>query len=262
MQKAIIAYIAIFIVLLIFVFYTYSAPKQKAPTTTTVVVTTVNGVVSSTTIPQTISTTTTIPQGSCLSSQSSIPVYNGDFATGTYVGWNQTTGAFGSVPVNITYANSANVMGYYNHTWVNYLGNFFASTFHGGLGVQPGNLTSLPLKVVEPYINFRIISPLNNLLYVEVLQGGNVMVSTHYNTYVQGNPYPTSQFLNASLPVSSLLCQNVTIRVVAQVVGSYTASRTYIAVGDFYQSKTPVVNPGISNPSQIVVNQTIKGVNG
>lgn len=262
MQKAIIAYAAIFVILLIFIYVSYSASHNQTTTIATTLPTTTIQNVTTTINSNLSSSTTTIPAQSCLSPISSEPIYNGDFGLGNYSGWNQTGGGFGSGPINITHANSPNVSSYYNHTWVNYLGNFFASTFMGGLFVQPGNLTSDSFLVTEPYLNFRIISSQNQLLYVEVLQNNQTMITTHYNTYVQGNPYPTSLFLNASIPLSSLLCQNVSIRVVSQVVGTITTSRTYIAVGDFVLSKTPVVNPGIQNPSQIIVNQSIRGVNG
>lgn len=262
MQKSIIAYIAVFVVLILFVYFTYGVSHAPTSTTTIIQTSTIQQQNVTTTILANITTTTTIPQGSCLSSNPTAAISNGDFGLGNYSNWAQTGGGFGSGPQNITHSNSANVMAYYNHTWTNYLGNFFASTFTGGLGVQPGNLTSDPFIVTEPYLNFRIISSQHQLLYVEILQGNQTMIATHYNTYVPGNPYPTSLFLNASLPMSSLLCQNVSIRIVSGVVGTISTSRTYIAIGDFVLSKTPVVNPGIANPNQIIVNQTIKGVNG
>lgn len=262
MQKSIIAYVLIFIFLIGFVFVTYYHPSGSG-TTTTIPATTIPQNATTTTIFDNFSTsTTTIPATSCLSSQPSVAIANGDFGTGNYTDWNMTGFGFDAPgPVNLTYANSPSVRGYYNHTWTGYDGTFFASTSHySAIGVQPGNLTSNPFLATEPYLNFKIISPQNELLYVEVLVNNVTKISTHYNTYVQGNPYPTSQFLNASIPLSSLLCQNVSVRLVAQVVGSFTTSRTYIAAGDFYLSKTPAVNPGIT--SSIIVNQTIKGVNG
>ncbi|MDE1855767.1 MAG: hypothetical protein KGH49_00830, partial [Candidatus Micrarchaeota archaeon] len=211
--------------------------------------------ISALTTTNSTSTTTIQPTGSCLASSTKVQIFNGNFSTGTFVGWNASGSGFGSVPVNIVYANSPNVSGYYNHTWTGYNGDFFASTYHGGFGIQPGNLTSLPFQVTEPYLNFRIISPDYQLIYVQVVKAGtNVpLITTHYNTWIAGNPYPTSQFLNASMPLSVAICQNVSIKVVAQALGGYINSRNYIAIGDFYLSKVPIATPGI------IVNQTISG---
>jgi len=253
MQKSILVFVVLFAAIIVFTYFSYYA--RTSPHTTTTIP---QNVTATTTIAfnTTSTSTTTIPQGSCLSTESRVPIFNGNFSTGTYIGWNQTGGGFGSVPFNLTYANERNVSAYYNHTWVGYNGTFFASTYHGGIGIQPGNLTSFPFKVIEPYLNFKIISPAQEQIYVEVVQNNTPVVVAHYNTNIAGNPYPTSLFLNASIPLSLSLCQNVSINVVAQVVGGFTNSRNYIAIGDFYLSKTPVSTPGI------IVNQTIKGING
>ncbi|MGI0141291.1 MAG: hypothetical protein ACREBF_01415 [Candidatus Micrarchaeales archaeon] len=252
MNRAVITFAGILVVLIIFVYFSYFSKLPAIKTgTTTIAITSATTTIAANQTPTT--STTTVPQGSCLSTQPTVEIFNGNFSTGTYIGWNQTGGGFGSVPTNITYANQNR--GYYNHTWTGYNGTFFASTYHGGIGIQPGNLTSLPFKVIEPYLNFKIISPYQETLYVEVLQGGVPMIATHYNTYIAGNPYPTSEFLNASMPLSLLLCQNVTIRVVAGVVGGYTNIRNYMAVGDFRLGNKPISTPGI------VVNQSIKGIN-
>ena len=60
-----------------------------------------------------------------------------------------------------------------------------------------------------------------------------------------------SQFVNASIPLVTLLCANVSIRVHAGVVSTGMNQYNYIAVGDFYEASLPVSTPGI------VVNQTI-----
>ncbi|MDE1870455.1 MAG: hypothetical protein KGH71_05770 [Candidatus Micrarchaeota archaeon] len=254
MQKSILVFAVLLVAIIIFTYFSYNS-RTSAPRTTTTIV---QSTVATTTIAATTTSTstTTIPQGSCLSTQPRVPVLNGNFSTGTYIGWNQTGGGFGSVPFNLTYANKPNVSAYYNHTWTGYNGTFFASTYRGGIGIQPGNLTSFPFKVTEPYLNFKIISPAQGQIYVQILQNNMPVVTTHYNTNIPGNPYPTSLFLNASIPLSLSLCQNVSIKVVAQVVGGFANSRNYIAIGDFYQGKTPVSTPGI------IVNQTIKGING
>ncbi|MDE1850918.1 MAG: hypothetical protein KGH54_03960 [Candidatus Micrarchaeota archaeon] len=254
MQKSILVFVVLLAAIIIFTYLSYYG--RTSPQTTTTIPQNTASTTTIIAVNTTSTSTTTIPQGSCLSTESRVPIFNGNFSTGTYIGWNQTGGGFGSVPFNLTYANKPNVSAYYNHTWTGYDGTFFASTYHGGIGIQPGNLTSLQFKVVEPYLNFKIISPAQEQIYVQILQNGTPVVVTHYNTNIPGNPYPTSLFLNASIPLSLSLCQNVSIKVVAQVVGGFTNSRNYIAIGDFYQSKNPISTPGI------IVNQTIKGING
>ncbi|MDE1825087.1 MAG: hypothetical protein KGH61_03360 [Candidatus Micrarchaeota archaeon] len=255
MNRSVIVYISILVILAIFAFFTYSqatqgggllgGPKSSTSTSTAPSTQTTTILVGSNS-----STTTIPPQGSCLSSASTAQILNGNFSTGTFLGWNQTGGGFGTGPTNLTYANENH--GYYNHTWTNYNGGFFASTYHGGLGVQPGNLTSDSFQVTEPYLNFKIISAANSGLYVQVLQGNQTVAATHYNTYIQGNPYPSSQFLNASIPLSTVLCDKVRIRVVANVVGNIQVRNQYIAVGDFYLGKSPSPNANL-----IIVNQTV-----
>ncbi|MDE1761881.1 MAG: hypothetical protein KGH59_02320 [Candidatus Micrarchaeota archaeon] len=254
MKKSVLVYVGILVVIGIFAYFTYNPAKGIVTTTsipskaTTSVPTTTTPVSSaSTTI---VLSTTTVPFSSCLSSSPTVKIFNGNFSTGTYEGWNQTGGGFGLAPLNSTQANQNG--GYFNHTWIGYNGTFFASTFHGGLGVQPGNLTSNTFLVTEPFLNFKIISPQNGALYVEILANGVPKVVTHFNTYTQSNLYPFSQFLNGSMPMSTVLCQNVSIRVVADVVGSYTTSKQYIAIGDFVQGRSPYPNYG-----QIIVNQSI-----
>ncbi len=254
MHKGILAYIIVLLILVVVVFLVL---RPHAATKTATTITTKNTTVATTTIPNstvvtTISNATTITIPSCLSLAQTVPIYNGNFSTGNYTGWEVSGYGFGTSPLNLTYANQN--MGYYNHTWVDYNGTFVATTFHGGLALQNGNLTSMPFKVVEPYLNFKIISPQNNLLYVEILSNGKPVIVAHYNTYnAPNNPYPSSQLANASMPLSLLMCQNVSIKVVAGVVGSLATRNQYIAIGDFYQSRQPVSTPGI------IVNQTIIG---
>ena len=78
------------------------------------------------------------------------------------------------------------------------------------------------------------------------------MITTHYNTYAAQNvSNPESYFLNASMPLGTFLCQNVTVRAVAGVTGLSGNGNNYMALGDFYLSRTPASTAGI------VVNQTI-----
>ncbi|MGB9732510.1 MAG: hypothetical protein ACP5P2_01030 [Candidatus Micrarchaeia archaeon] len=254
MHKGVLAYIIVGIFLFaVFILWYLHWGLPAKPTTvskTTSITTTASSnttVIKNTT---TIPTTTTIVTGSCLSSNSTVPLFNGDFSLGTYDGWNATGYGFGNAPLNITWANNNSC--YFNTTWSNYQGNFFATTYHCGLVLQTGNLTSKPFKVVLPYLNFKIISPYNGQLYVEILKNGKPVLITHFDTYnAPGNINPTSTFQNASIPIAMFMCQNVSVRVVANVVGTVVNRLDYIAVGDFYQSMVPIATPGI------VVNQTI-----
>jgi hypothetical protein len=255
MHKGVVAYIIIGIFLLIIFAFWYLhlgySPSHKVTTTITSSIS--SSITTTIKLANSTSTTTIPPTGSCLSANKTVPLYNGNFSLGTYKGWNTTGFGFGNAPMNITWANQNNC--YYNTTWLGYTGNFFATTFHCGLVVQPGNLTSKPFKVVLPFLNFKIISPYNSQIYVEILKGGKPIIITHFNTYnAPGNEYPTSQFENASIPIAMLMCQNVSVRVVDNVIGTVVNRFDYVAVGDFYQSVVPSETPGI------VVNQTIETI--
>ncbi len=190
-------------------------------------------------------TTSIIPVGSCLSPLQDVPLKNGDFATGDYSYWNATGTGFGTAPFNLTAANQNGA--YYNHTWEGYNGTFVATTYEGGINVEAGNLTSHKFEVIEPYLNFKIVSPENNDLYIQILSSSDdPLITTHYNTYAaRNNTFAPSQFVNASIALSAFLCQNVSIKVVASVVGGAADREQYIAVGDFTLGKTPVQTPGI-----------------
>jgi len=253
MHKGIAAYIVIGIILVVvLLFWHFDFSVGHALTTTTSLSTTTT--LNTTTIPGTTvlnTTTTSIPPiGSCISPNKTVSLLNGNFSTGTYEYWNTSGYGFGNLPLNITWADNNNC--YYNTTWLNYNGNFFATTYHCGIMVQTGNLTSMPFKVVLPYLNFKIISPYNNELYIEVMKNGKPVIISHYNTYnAAGNIHATSNFENASIPLAMFMCQNVSVRIVAGVAGNLVNRLQYIAVGDFYQSVTPISTPGI------IVNQTI-----
>jgi len=218
-----------------------SVPANSVNATTTVTASTASTV-----------QTTSVYFSSCQSGAATVAIPNGNFSTGTYYGWNATGPGFGNAPFNLTHANLANVSGYYGVPWRGYLGTYFATTYKGGLSLQTGNLTSLPFEVTEPYLNFRIISPESNLLYVEILQGGKAS-KYWYNTYnISNSTNAASKFVNASIPLldTTFFCQNVSVRVVSGSVG--VGSRlNYIAVGDFYMSKTPISATGI------LVNQSL-----
>lgn len=249
MQRSHIIYFIILLfiaIVAILGFFSKGSFKVVPTTATSTVITALT--TRTTTINQTSNNSTTstvIPVGSCLSPAQKVSLKNGNFSTGNYSGWSTDGAGFGSAPLNLTKANMEGA--YFNHTWIGYDGTFFATTFEGGINVQPGNLSSNKFYVVEPYLNFKIISPQNNNLYVQILSSSNTpLITTHYNTYAAlGNVYASSQFVNASIALSTFLCQNVTIRVVATVVGGAINRQQYIAVGDFYLSKVPVQTSGI-----------------
>ncbi len=267
MNKAVIVYVVVLVILLIFGYYLYSNSKllvhAPKPTVTTKPVSNTSSVKV---IPKTNSTKTSKTNTSsvsvsgtstsknetsyplsCLSSKENESIPNGNFSQG-YTNWNLTGEGFIG-PLNLTYANEK---GYYLVApWTNYgKDNFAATNDRFGMTVA-GNITSAPFLVDEPFLNFKIISPENQLIYVEILHNGKPVIIVHYNTYnAAGNKAGPSTFENASIPLSAFLCQNVSIR----VVGGYTSTSGtgYIAVTGFYLSKESFNTPGI------VVNETIQ----
>ncbi len=249
-SKTIVAYFAALIVLAIIAYFLYTSNSAKKTITTTTTLTTAttstqaqNGNTSTT-----IQTTTSMFFSSCLSKNATETIPNGDFSLGTYAYWNESGPGFRDAPLNITWANNNEF--YYGSPWNNYTGTFFATTY-GGVAVQAGNLTSNPFPVRELYLDFKIISQQNSLLYIEILNStGKPKIIDHYNTYSIGTEGPTT-FVNASIPIGTLLCQNASIRIVAGVIGKTTQGTNYIAAGDFVQSSIPY--PNSIQPS----NQTI-----
>jgi hypothetical protein len=251
--------VAVYIIILVFgiVFALYFSGYIKLGIGTTTTVTTSIYKTSTTTIHANATTTntvssqtTTVAFSSCLSKNATTSILNGNFSSGTYYGWNVSGPGFGSAPFNITYANSNNI--YYAAPWSGYNGIYIATTYHGGLALQAGNLTSKPFEVTQLYLNFKVISPQSSLLYVEILRNKTPIIVTHYNTLLApNNTNAATRFENASIPLATLLCQNVSIRIVAGVVGTPTIEPSYIAVGDFYMGRVPVSTLGI------VINQSI-----
>jgi hypothetical protein len=172
-------------------------------------------------------------------------VYNGNFSSGEFTGWNVTGAGFGTAPLNITHANKSRCyVGKY--PWSNYNATFFASTYHCGLQNSPGNLTSSPFIANKPFLNFKIISPQNANLYVEILYNGSPSIIAHYNTYnlsfSSGFHNTTeSAFRNATIPLTTVIGKVVQIRVVAKVTGQ----QNYISIGQFYMSSSPNQDPGV-----------------
>ena len=207
--------------------HTTNSTKPPPPTNTT----------------KTNSTTNSTKLQNCVQN---VPIANGNFSTGTYAGWNVTNFGFGSTPLNITYANSNSKNCYYGSPWSNYSGIFFATSYECGLERSVGNLTSNTFTATEPYLNFRIVSPASSLLYVQLLHNGKPFVTVHYDTLnASGGTNPESNFEKASIPLVSLICQNVSIRVFSGVVGTISTENQFIAAGDFQLSNKSVQTPGI-----------------
>jgi hypothetical protein len=247
-QRIIIVYFAILVVLVIVAGFLYTSNVAKRSATTTIPTSTVPTTsVQSANTSTTIESTTSVLFSSCLSKNATQPITNGNFSSGTWEGWNATGAGFGSAPFNLTNANNNHA--YYTAPWSNYNGSFFATTYMNGLAVQAGNITSNSFRVNELYLNFKIISQQSLDLYVELLLNGKPKIVDYYNTYAS-TPNATSTFANASIALGTMLCQNASIRVVAGITGKTSEGTNYIAVGDFIQSRNPV-----SNPTQ-PVNQT------
>ncbi|MFI5412781.1 MAG: hypothetical protein ACHQX1_02725, partial [Candidatus Micrarchaeales archaeon] len=163
-------------------------------------------------------------------------IYNGDFSNGEYTGWTVTNPGFGTVPFNITYANSN--MCYYGQPWANYNGTFFATTYNCGISVAPGNITSSLFLVnpAKPFLDFMVISPQDNFLYVELLNTNNTPVLVaHFNTFNSSRVNASSTFVNVTIPLTQYVNRVLRIRVVA-----VSEASDYIAVGNFYLSSRPI----------------------
>jgi len=180
--------------------------------------------------------TTTVPP-----SKAYTFIYNGNFSTGTYLGWNVSGLGFGSAPLNITHADAMRC--YVGSPWAGYKGKFFATTYNCGLTNALGNLTSSLFNTSERYITFKIISPLNAYLYVELLYNSTPYVIAHYDTYsISANATASYTFYNASMPIpTELKNRPIQLRVVAGTI----SQQTFIAVGDFDLARLPYQTPGI-----------------
>lgn len=168
-------------------------------------------------------------------------VYNGDFGTGTYAGWNVTGRGFGTGPLNLAYANSA--MCYIGQRWSGYNYAYFASTFDCGLATAPGNITSSPFiaNISKPFLNFKIASQDDAHLYVEVLENSTPVIIAHYNTFNTSiSINASSTFMNATLDLGQFTNRVLRIRVVAGTI----VMQRFIAVGGFVLSSKPTQRYG------------------
>jgi len=169
-------------------------------------------------------------------------VYNGNFTTGDFTGWNVTGAGFRII--NVTYAD--NVGCYQGARWSNVPGPFFASTYTCGTQASPGNITSSAFTVTKPFLNFKIISPSNANLYVEILYNNSTAILAKYNTYnITVNSSASSNFRNATIPMTTLAGKAVRIKVVGGLATN--TKQSFISVGGFYMSTRPTQNGNISN---------------
>ena len=72
-----------------------------------------------------------------------IPIYGGNFSTGTFFGWDVAGQGFGKAPLNLTLANNESY--YYLNPWSNYdYGNAFAATTYRQSGSPVPGTVLLP----------------------------------------------------------------------------------------------------------------------
>lgn len=183
------------------------------------------------------------PEYYCLQNRTSVLVYNGNFSTGTFENWNVTGSGFGPSPVNLYNANQNGY--YYQNEWSGYYGMYAATTYHQLSLPTPGNI-STSFVVILPYLNFQIYSPQSSNLYVEILFNGKPAIVSYYDTLNGQDTNRTDTFADASINMSSLMCDSVTLRVVSKVLSATSNYQNlFIAVGNFYQTLYPYETPGI-----------------
>ena len=172
-------------------------------------------------------------------------VYNGNFMNGEYTGWTLAGKGFGTAPLNITKANENTTSHcYVGQPWVGYVGSYITTTYNCGLSNAPGNITSSLFYASQPFLNFKIISPQDNFLYVEILYNGTPYITAHYNTYnITQTANASTTFRNASIPLVTVINKPIQVRVVADTLNE----QTYIAAGDFALGAKPIQDQGILN---------------
>ncbi len=167
-------------------------------------------------------------------------IYNGNFSTGTYTGWNVSGIGFGAYPSNISVLNEKGC--YPGKPWNNNSVGNAASTLNCNLVHNYGNLTSYPFKVSKAFINFQVVSTDDPYAYVELLVNGTPYESVYFDTVnISTASSQASKFMNASIPVINLTGKVVQIRVVTQI----ESFLNYIAVTNFRMSNRPNLAPGI-----------------
>ncbi len=169
-------------------------------------------------------------------------VYNGNFSTGTFSGWNANGTAFGRHPLNITLAN---INGCYpeNTPWTNYSATYFATTFSCNKTTRSyGSLSSSYFFANKPFLNFQAIGFSSPYIYVEILENNTPKIILHFNTYIGANTSAkTFSFRNITIPLATVYGKPVRVAIVANEIREYE----YVAVGSFQLSETPNQYPGI-----------------
>lgn len=242
-KKVFVVVIAVIIIAALVYYVEFSNKAHNIYTTQTTVQT--NGLNTTTLPPTTYVLPTTVNSTSSCIRSGNTTLFNGNFGTGTYAGWNVTGTGFGSHPNNTEVLNSNG--SYTSAPWTGLsAGDYFATTYKPGLSnIQPGNLTSDQFQVVSPYLNFKLVSPQNAGLYMAIIKNNKSVFVTHFNTYATNNSNAATMFVNASIPMAQFLCDNVNVRVVGTIVGTINTKNQYIAVSDFYQSNKQFTTAGI-----------------
>ena len=169
-------------------------------------------------------------------------VFNGNFSTGSFTGWNATGLAFKKKPLDLPAANANSC--YPERTpWSGYNATYYASTYYCNITTQGvGNLTSSQFTVTQPFLNFQIISYYSPYIYVEILRNNTPAIKAYFNTYrISNSSAQTFMLRNATIPLTTLYGKTVRIRLVVTEVQEHE----YLVAGDFRLSSTPNQQPGI-----------------
>jgi hypothetical protein len=171
----------------------------------------------------------------------SYDIVNGNFSTGTYDGWITTGKAFGSGPLNLSWANEKSCYPQTN-VWNGYNGTYFATTYNCTNHISAvGNLTSNQFVVTKPFLNFQVISA-GPRTYVEIIYKDSPYIKAYFSTYaLSGSGSGAFMLRNATIPLTTVFGNSVQIRVVA----NESKSNEYIVIGNFKLSDTPNQQQGI-----------------
>ncbi len=228
-------------------FLTLSHGPVQAPAATT-------SISNSTTTSVMYNASTTMAQNqtyACESSNSIVPIYGGNFSSGTFFGWNVIGTGFGKAPINFSLANEKG--DYYLVPWSgNSYGNAFgAASYAPNFAPSPGTL-SLTYVPVLPYLNFQIYSPASRNLYIKITPSRGIGFSIYYDTLNGSYTNTTNRLAYASINMTKLMCQSIKVSVVSNVTPTQSSAGTvfsnqnlYVAVTGFYQASQPYETGGI-----------------
>ena len=177
-------------------------------------------------------------------------IYNGNFSTGTYTGWNITNIGFGEYPSNVSMLNAKGC--YPGKPWNNNSVGYIASTLNCNLVHNYGNLTSYPFTANKAFINFQITSTSDPYAYIELFVNGKPYERLYYDTVnISTASYQASKLTNVSIPIVALTGKVLQIRVVSQI----ESFLNYIAVTNFRMSNRPNMATGVS-VKKVMYNQS------